>query len=169
MTRHLSKTFTLNRVHCLLLCDAGFHHKMARTVDKGDCMSYYTLLHCLNATAASCKLFWNGQKMVRAACCASPFYLLVFLPSMLTGMKLTAEQNMWSKNVYFIHAHHWVILIPVFMNSSQIRDSVLLHLDAASEIVFSTLPKNQCMTNFPQFSYVFLKVCCLFHFIAYFP
>jgi hypothetical protein len=36
------------------------------------------------------------------------------LTSVLTGIKLTAEQNMWSKNVYFIHAHHWATLIPVF-------------------------------------------------------
>jgi hypothetical protein len=65
-------------------------------------------------------------------CSAFSLHQLVSLLSVLTGINLTAEQNMWSKNFYVIHAHHWVILIPLFMNSSQIRDSscsyiVMLH------------------------------------------
>ena len=88
----------------------------------------------------------NGWSCMR---CAFPFYQLVSLPSMLTGIKWTAEQNMWSKNVYFIHAHHWVTLIPVFMNSSQIRDSLCSYIVVLHQSLFLVLsPKTKAWQLF---------------------
>jgi hypothetical protein len=51
----------------------------------------------------------NGWSCMR---CAFSFYQLVSLPSMLTGIKLTAEQNMWSKNM---HTTGWLWFLYLWM------------------------------------------------------
>jgi len=107
----------------------------------------------------------NGWSCMR---CAFPFYQFVSLPSMLTGIKLIAEQNMWSENVYFIWAHHWVTLIPVFMNSSQIRDSSCSYIVMLHQSLFLVLSQKTNAWQIFQCLYAFLKVCCLFHFIYIF-